>query len=104
MHAPTACLIAPQLVATCHGDANQCHELLAAHAASGQCQRITMVIYFACLHQIVFYRSAYSDDAIAHHGVLKAGIELLHKPFSPETLARRVREVAEKQATTPDPP
>jgi DNA-binding response OmpR family regulator len=48
----------------------------------------------------VLYLSGYTDDAIAHHGVLEAGIELLHKPFTSETLARRVREVLDKQAST----
>jgi two-component system cell cycle sensor histidine kinase/response regulator CckA len=47
----------------------------------------------------VLYLSGYTDDAIAHHGVLEAGIELLHKPFTPDTLTRRVREVLDKRAT-----
>jgi len=46
----------------------------------------------------VLYLSGYTDEAIAHHGVLQAGIELLHKPFTPDALARRVREVLDKQA------
>jgi CheY-like chemotaxis protein len=44
----------------------------------------------------VLYLSGYTDEAIAHHGVLEAGIELLHKPFTPDALARRVREVLDK--------
>ena len=47
----------------------------------------------------VLYVSGYTDEAIAHHGVLEAGIELLHKPFTPDTLTRRVREVLDKRAT-----
>jgi two-component system, cell cycle sensor histidine kinase and response regulator CckA len=47
----------------------------------------------------VLYLSGYTDEAIAHHGVLHAGIELLHKPFTPDALARRVREVLDKHAT-----
>jgi PAS domain S-box-containing protein len=47
----------------------------------------------------VLYLSGYTDEAIAHHGVLQAGIELLHKPFTPDTLARRVREVLDQHAT-----
>jgi DNA-binding response OmpR family regulator len=50
----------------------------------------------------VLYLSGYTDEAIAHHGVLEAGIELLHKPFTPDALARRVREVLDK-AMRPEP-
>jgi two-component system, cell cycle sensor histidine kinase and response regulator CckA len=47
----------------------------------------------------VLYLSGYTDDAIAHHGVLHAGMELLHKPFTPDALARRVREILDKHVT-----
>jgi len=41
----------------------------------------------------VLFTSGYTQNVIAHHGVLEAGIEFLAKPYSPEVLARRVREV-----------
>jgi two-component system, cell cycle sensor histidine kinase and response regulator CckA len=41
----------------------------------------------------VLYMSGYTDSFIAGHGVLEAGTHLLHKPFTQETLARKVREV-----------
>ena len=41
----------------------------------------------------VLYVSGYPQDAIARHGVLAPGIELLQKPFVPTDLARRVRMV-----------
>jgi hypothetical protein len=37
--------------------------------------------------------SGYTDDVIAHHGVLQEGVSFIHKPFSLGTLAHKLREV-----------
>jgi hypothetical protein len=37
--------------------------------------------------------SGYSEDAIAQQGVLNPGIAFVHKPFTSESLGRKIREV-----------
>ena len=39
------------------------------------------------------FMSGYTDEVIVHHGVLEPGVYFLQKPITPDSLARKLREV-----------
>jgi two-component system cell cycle sensor histidine kinase/response regulator CckA len=41
----------------------------------------------------VLFMSGYSDECIVQQGILEPGMAFLHKPFTADVLARKVREV-----------
>jgi PAS domain S-box-containing protein len=53
----------------------------------------------------VIYMSGYTEEAIVHRGILDPGIAFLHKPFTSDTLGRKIREVLDRPAEDPiEPP
>ena len=44
----------------------------------------------------VLFMSGYTDDAIVHQGVLDESANFIQKPFAPDSLAKKVREVLDQ--------
>ena len=42
---------------------------------------------------VVLYTSGYTEDAIAHHGVIDQGLNFIGKPYTPQTLSKKLRQV-----------
>ena len=45
----------------------------------------------------MLYVSGYSDNDIGDHGVLDPRIDLLQKPFTPQILSQKIRDVIENR-------
>jgi two-component system cell cycle sensor histidine kinase/response regulator CckA len=44
----------------------------------------------------VIYMSGYTDDVIAHHGILESGFHFIQKPFALSTLTNKIRTVLDE--------
>ncbi|MEW6364583.1 MAG: GAF domain-containing protein [Acidobacteriota bacterium] len=50
----------------------------------------------------VLYMSGYADEAVVYHGVREGEMSFIQKPFSLESLSRRVRDVLDRRTERPN--
>ena len=76
-----------------HGHPGPIHLLLTDVVMPGMNGRVLAEALMAVRPELrVLYMSGYTDDVIAHRGVLEPGTLLLEKPFGARGLLARVRE------------
>jgi two-component system, cell cycle sensor histidine kinase and response regulator CckA len=54
----------------------------------------------SCPHLRILFISGYTDEAIVHHGIEESGAAFLQKPFLPDALARKVRQVLDTRSNS----
>jgi len=51
-------------------------------------------------HIGVLFMSGYTDDAVVRHGLLESDVAFIQKPYTPQDLAQKVRQVLDARKST----
>jgi CheY-like chemotaxis protein len=88
----------PQALRLAADQGNPVHLLLSDVVMPGMSGRVLADQLRAAHPELkVLFTSGYADEALGRHGVLDPSIPFLQKPFSPDNLARKVREVLDSR-------
>ena len=66
-------------------------------------RQLAEAMHDQCPHVKAVLMSGYTDSAMAHKGFQEPGVAFLEKPFSPEALTRKVREVLDESSNNLPP-
>jgi len=79
----------------CAAHSGPIHLLLTDVVMPGGVTGVQLAAELMVLHpeMKILYMSGYTDNAIVHNGILDPGVAFLPKPFSPDDLLSKVREV-----------
>ncbi len=93
---------AQEALAACEAHRNKIDLLLSDLVLPGTSGReLATKLAEGCRDLRVLFMSGYTEDGVLRQGILDVGLNFLQKPFTPEKLAKRVRDVLDAEPGKP---